>query len=260
MLATTTSAQALDRRLVVLSYSPWSERARWALDHHGLAYREIQHYPMVGELRLRRIVGRGPERATVPVLLADGKVLNDTWDIAVYADRHGTSAKLIPADLEGEVRRIAEIANRAMQAGRALLMATMLTNGEALDETLPPQFPKFIRPLMRPIARFGARWFSRKYELDLAAVDANDRGMRIGLDGLRSALASSGSGYVLARFSYADVVMASMLQGIAPVPDRYIPLGRASRRVWTRENLAADYADLVAWRDGLYAAHRGAKG
>lgn len=246
-----------DRRLVVLSYSPWSERARWALDHHGLAYREIQHNPFLGERRLRRIVGPGPERATVPVLLTDGAVLTETWDIAKYADQSGVAAKLIPADREKDVRRLNDAVDRAMASGRAMLMAAMLADGAALDETLPPGFPNVVRPLLRPISRFGARWFSRKYKLDFAALEGHERAMRAGLDELRAALRSSGSDYVLGPFTYADIIMASMMQGIVPVADRYIPLGPASRRVWKREPLAAEYADLVAWRDRLYEAHRG---
>src|SRR6188508_1450752 len=57
------------RRLVQLYYSPWSERARWALDHHGLAYETVEHVPFLGEIRLRRIVGKKAARATVPVLI-----------------------------------------------------------------------------------------------------------------------------------------------------------------------------------------------
>lgn len=35
-----------------------------------------------------------------------------------------------------------------------------------------------------------------------------------------------------------------------------IRLGPATRAVWTQPALAAEFADLLAWRDGLYAAHR----
>src|SRR5262245_44456729 len=42
------------RALLGAFYSPWTERARWALDHHGIAYRFEEHVPVVGELALRR--------------------------------------------------------------------------------------------------------------------------------------------------------------------------------------------------------------
>ena len=79
--------------------------------------------------------------------------------------------------------------------------------------------------------------------------------MRPALDRLRDALKSSR--YLLGTFSYADIVMATTLQGISPVGNGYIKLGPATRRAWTRPVLERDYADLVRWRDNLYAEHRG---
>jgi glutathione S-transferase len=34
--------------LVAVPYSPWSEKARWALDHHALPYRETAYQPLIG--------------------------------------------------------------------------------------------------------------------------------------------------------------------------------------------------------------------
>src|SRR5579864_5859577 len=77
------------RRLVSLNVSPWTERAKWALDHHRLTYEVTEHLPILGERRLRRLVGPGKPRATVPVLVAGTEVVSESWDIAVYADREG---------------------------------------------------------------------------------------------------------------------------------------------------------------------------
>jgi hypothetical protein len=44
---------AFERKLVSLHVSPWSERAKWALDHHRLAYTVVEHVPIAGERRLR---------------------------------------------------------------------------------------------------------------------------------------------------------------------------------------------------------------
>ena len=59
-------------RLVTLHVSPFSERARWALDHHGIAYRVDPHTPFLGEPRLRRLVAKArtprPQRAVYPLL------------------------------------------------------------------------------------------------------------------------------------------------------------------------------------------------
>jgi glutathione S-transferase len=243
------------RRLVVLHVSPWSERARWALDHHRLAYEKVQHEPFLGERRLRRLVGPGKARATVPVLVADGEVLAESWDIALYADRKGEGTKLVPPDREAEIRAWNDLADATMSAGRALVVASMLVSPEALDEGLPPNVPRAIRPLLRPVMRHATKWFGRKYDLSLEGAQAQKEKLRPTLEKLRAAV-SGGSPYLTGSFSYADIVMASCIQGIAPVADRYLRLGPATRKAWTIDDLAAEFADVVAWRDRLYEQHR----
>ena len=54
--------------LVSLSYSPWSEKARWALDHHGIEYRNIAYTPMLGVPRLRMRLRAMRAKITVPIL------------------------------------------------------------------------------------------------------------------------------------------------------------------------------------------------
>jgi glutathione S-transferase len=61
---------------------------------------------------------------------------------------------------------------------------------------------------------------------------------------------------VFESFTYADVLLATSLQGISPVADRHLPVRPATRRAWTRDAVARDYADLLAWRDWLYDTHR----
>jgi len=242
-------------RLVSLKMSPWSERARWALDHHRIAYETIEHTPLLGERRLRRLVGAGKKRATVPVLLAGEQVVTESWEIALYADRAGEGPALIPPGREGEVRKWNDLADEAMGAGRAIVVGAMLASPEALEEGLPPNVPGWVRPLLRPVARHGMKWFAGKYGLRLQDATAQLATVRSALEALRGALSKSPP-YLLGSFSYADIVMASCLQAVSPVDDRYIPLGAATRRAWTLEEVAADFPELVAWRDELYERHR----
>lgn len=243
-------------QLYSLFLSPWSERARWALEHHGLPYRKIEHIPFLGEGRLRRVLGNPTGRVTVPVLIADGQLLKDSWEIALYADRVGHGTPLI-GDSQAEVRRWHDLAERAMSAGRAITISRSLASEEALDETVAA--PRFIRPLLRPIGRYAMRWFARKYDLDLdpARAAAAAQPVRDALEQLRREL--GGSEYLLRRFSYADIIAASLLQGISPVSDRYLRIGPGTRRAWTQAELAESYADLFAWRDRLYEKHRRAQ-
>jgi glutathione S-transferase len=244
-------------RLVYLPVSPFSERARWALEHHGLAYERVQHVPFLGERRLRRLVGPGPGRASVPVLLAGEERLKDSWDIALYADRVGRGAPLVPEAQREEVRAWNRRADAAMEAGRLLVTAAMLRSPGALGESLGPGVPAPLRVLLRPVARHAMGWFGRKWGVRTEEAPAALAAVRAELLGLREALARRGGKYLLGGgFSYADILMATVLQGVRPVEDRAIRLGPATRQAWTREELAGEFGDLLAWRDGLYARHR----
>jgi len=240
--------------LIELSYSPWSERARWALDHHHLLYRRIFHEPVIGERKLRRLVGPRPGRYTVPVLLTGEEVLTESWDIASYADRVGASTPLIPKASEAAVRDWVEQADRAMAAGRAIFSLRLLGSGPARDETLPAKVPRWLRPLSRPFTWLGVRWFVHKYGLSAYEPARALALVRTFFDAVRAALTRGD--YLLGSFGYADIVAAGALQSISPVADEYIKLGKASRAIWTDAALMAEYADLVAWRDRLYARHR----
>jgi glutathione S-transferase len=241
------------RKLISLRVSPWSERAKWALDHHGLEYEVVEHQPVLGERRLRRIVGARKAKATVPVLVADGDVFPDSWDIALYADRVGRGTRLVPDEHRPAIEAWLSKVEDAMSAGRALSVGAMLESPEALDAAAVV-FPRWLRPAMRPVTRRVTRMFANKYGLRFDQREANEEKVRVGLRELRARL--GGKAYMLGAFSYADILATSMVQGISPVSDRFVPFDPATRKAWTKETLAAEFADLVAWRDGVYEKHR----
>ena len=256
-------------RLANTRYSPWSERARWVLDHHRLPYQSLDHLPFVGERRLRRLAGVGQrhddknKRVTVPLLLVGDQPITESWEIAKYADREGKGAALIPAERESEIRRWNDLADAAMSAGRGLIAGAILASPAALDETLPRGIPRALKPLLRPVTRYGMRWFARKYDVQMHDQAPRELLIRSTLAALREALgteANAGEGpYLVGSFSYADIVMALCLQGISPVDDRYIRLGPATRAAWTRADLSREFSDLIAWRDRLYQRYRSPK-
>ena len=242
------------RTLVVLRYSPWSERARWALDHHGLRYELVRHEPFIGEPKLRRLVGNKNQRPTVPVLVTPEGMLTESWDIVEYADRVGGAAKLIPSEHETAIRELTSLANDAMASGRALVVKAMLESNDALDDSLPPLIPAWLRPLFRPLARYGTAWFGRKYGLELSDTETPRRVVRNALVHFRDRL-GSGS-FLLGRFSYADIVVCSVLQGIRPPETPHVRLRPGTRAAFTQPELAAEFEDLLTWRDSLYRTAR----
>ena len=82
-------------RLITIPISHYCEKARWALDRAGVAYREERHVQVVHRVAARRAGGG----RTVPVLVAPEGVFAQSADILAYADRHTElAARLYPED------------------------------------------------------------------------------------------------------------------------------------------------------------------
>lgn len=245
--------------LIALPYSPWSERARWALDARAIDYRMRPYSPVVGEPALRLKLRRLRGNVTVPVLTTmDGRVLGDSTDIARWADGRGAGPTLFPADHALAMARLLDISERAMKAGRALVLSRMLRDREALAEMIPRPIRKRLGEAASTLGAWAIGRTLRKYGGNRAATEAHRRTFVEALDAMRNALATAPEGSprtLLGRFSYADIAAAQVLASIAPPPA--LKLGKASRRCFSDDELAREYADLVAWRDALYAEFRG---
>jgi glutathione S-transferase len=80
-------------RFITISFSHYCEKARWAMDRRGYLYDEDAHLPGFHRLATRFAGARG----SVPVLLAEGRKLDDSTDILLYVDEHGASGTpLVP--------------------------------------------------------------------------------------------------------------------------------------------------------------------
>ena len=86
--------------------------------------------------------------------------------------------------------------------------------------------------------------------------EGNVERMRVALLALRAAIVGAGAP-ILGSFSYADILMATLVQGVLPVSDAYWAIGPGTRRVWTHARLSQEFPDLLVWRDAIYQAHRG---
>lgn len=243
-------------RLVGLRQSPWTEKARWALDHHELAHEYVEHRPVLGEpaLRLRLKDARG--RVTVPVLFTRHGALRTSAAIADFADRIGRAPSLFPKAHRDAIRRWDARSEEALVLVRNLYAGALGQSREALAESAPPLLPS---PLRGPLASLGFRLFALKYGLGVPDQGQDERALASILEGLREALEAGGSAYLLGEFTYADVAMAVVLHGVRPADDAWVPLPPATRACWTRPALAARFADLLAWRDALYARHGGVR-
>jgi glutathione S-transferase len=235
------------RTLWVISYSPWSERARWALLHHGVEFTERQHLPLVGEPLLRWRARSS--RASVPLLVEDDRRIMDSRAIAERAEELGKGKPLFLAEHRGEIARFDDEVEPMMSAARGIIVHNVATDPAASLEGLPRALRGM--PLGARTAAIAARYVGNKYG---AKIEGAREVCRTGLLALRARI--GGRKYVYDTFTFADVIAATALQFVSPVSNDIIRLGPATRRAWTEESLAAEFADLVSWRDAIYAEHR----
>ncbi|MBO6940139.1 MAG: glutathione S-transferase N-terminal domain-containing protein [Deltaproteobacteria bacterium] len=241
-------------RLWSLSYSPWSERARWALDYGRAPYRKRSYKPLFDELALRRALGRWRGPVSVPILETEGGVLDGGLAIAEYAEAHGEQP-VIPPEQRSEVLRWDERASAAMSAGRMCSLVRTLRSPASMAELVPPNLQRV--PGKLAIARAGIRRTMRKYA-PVTPANPEDALVRA-LEELREALASGhetdGVRHLLPTFGYADMSIAQILAFVEP-PKSHLRIGDATRETYRDGALAERFADLVEWRDGVYETFR----
>jgi glutathione S-transferase len=245
------------RTLYGITMSPWTEKARWALDHHGLTYDFHEHVPILGEIFLRmkanKAEGRKPgEKASVPLLVDGDAILPSSLAIARYSDGIGKGEALFPKGEEAEVERWAALSDRMISAGRSKVLGGLRSNRTAQKEALPPFLPGFMKGAFTPMASMAATFLASKHGVPEDAEAEASAHLRPALLEVREA--KGDREYILGRLTFADFAIASALRAVRPEPTA--PFGPGTREIWSNDALAGEFEDLLAWRDALYAKHR----
>src|SRR4029078_4031004 len=110
--------------------SPWTEKARWALDHHSVSYRYHEHTPLMGELVLRFRARSRPSgvTASVPLLVDGSDVLTSSLAIARHVDKGGRGESLFPPEIDAEIVHWADLSDQIIGAARVRVLAGLRTN------------------------------------------------------------------------------------------------------------------------------------
>lgn len=240
--------------LVVESFSPWCERARWAMDHHRVPYELAFHTPLVGEPGLRYRSRRWRGRVSVPLLAQGGLRLMDSVGIARHAERIGRGAALFPAAHDHGIQCWIAHADRLMCAGRARVLASG-ADGLKASREVAPKIPLLPGRMQDAALLLAGRYLAGKYRAQASADDW----MASALDAigaLQEGLTTGRTYLVGDRLTFADVAMASALQFVRPVADTHMPIGPHTRALWTWLELEDAARPGLAWRDDIYARHR----
>lgn len=242
------------RTLVGLTVSGWTEKARWALDHHRVAYRFQDYVPLIQERWLRKHVAPGV-KTSVPLLIdPPGPSIQGSYAIAKRAEALGQGSPLFPPEHLAAIDRWEATSEQVLDVARTYAMPRMIASRGAQAESLPKFLPAALRRLFAPTARLGMRYIMRKHQVPQSTEALIESTVVPALEKLRAAL--GGRPYLEGSFTYADITAAMMLMLLGPPADRHLPMGPATREVWTHEGLVARFPDLLAWRNTLYEQHR----
>lgn len=232
--------------LVGESFSPWTKKARWALEQCALPYKYQEYTPTLSEPGLRWRMRQWTGSISVPVLFADGTILRGSWNIAQFANQTAGDNRL--GNFE-EYDYWNTLSEAALAQGRTNLVRRIVKNDKALEEALPAFVPTALRQPLRFLARDAVSRLDRKYAHLVEPTALYDA-----LAATREALAKSDGDYLSGAFSYADISMATVLEVISPIAEHTPPLGAATQQCWVDDALAAEFADLLEWRDRLAEA------
>ena len=221
--------------LVTIPFSHFCEKARWALDHARVDYREEGHVPGLH----RRAVARASGKAgSVPVLVLDGDgVLDDSPLIVRWADARATSdRKLLPSggrerdealalehhldvDFAPHVRRVAYFHLLPQRAKTLELMGLATPPGEHL--LVRVAFP-LLRGLMRRGMRIDAAGAARSREKVRTVFD--EIGRRLA-DGRRYLMGDRFGALDIAFAAFASVLLAPAEHPIRRMTEAEFPEG-----------------------------------
>lgn len=238
--------------LYQFAISHYCEKIRWALDFKKLEYRARNLLPGPHVFTAKRLAGD----SAVPILVHDGKVIQNSSDIITYLDATFPQYALTP--VEEEQRREAleweHYLDREVGVHvRRYCYHSLLEHPSVLIPLFTHGGPwyggmmyRIIFPQLRKVMRQAMNIDERTAQLSRKRVERAIDRINAGLQG-RSYLVGD-------RFTRADLTAAALL---APLwrPQQY-GLDWPARLPETLESMVAANLDRISWVGEMYSKHR----
>lgn len=210
--------------LITIPISHFCEKARWALDRAGVAYRERAHLQMLHRIAVKRAGGG----MTVPVLVYGDMVLADSADIVAFADAQAPPARrLYPEDpqLAAEVRALErDFDERLGPHGRRWMYEHMRGERALVKRYAPTGVPAWQR-LGLPVA-YGtvARMIDRYLDITPATAASSLVQVRATFDEIAERLRDGRRYLVGDEFTAADLTFSALTAAVLMPPQYGVPL------------------------------------
>jgi glutathione S-transferase len=244
-------------RLITFGISHYCEKARWALDWHGIPFEEVGWPPGPHIVLARRL---GVRKSSLPILAADDALVQGSDAIFGWAEQHasGTRPSLQPA---GELSRAQEIEARADSVlgvhVRRLFYSEVLPHQAHLAKRWlflnTSAHHRFLGNLMWPVTR---RAMISGMDTRPEAAPESRAVLEGELDWLDAMLAEGRPFLAGERFSRVDLTVASLLAPFARPQQAavYSAMTLPPALVQDVERWRARPA--MAWVNGLYEQYR----
>lgn len=241
----------MDRlRLLTIPISHYCEKARWALDYHGLPHIEERHLQVFHYLRSFQL-GGGP---SVPVLIDSGMAISDSTAILKHLDRYATPDTCLYPELDRRaVEEWEELFDETLgiESRRWVYFHALQTPRMAMRTSSQgvPGWQAFVAPLCYPVLKV---YITR-------LLDVTAERVRTGLDSSRGIIAqvdaalSDGRPYLVgSRFSAADLTLACMMAPFLMPPEYGVRLPQPDD---VSEPMRAIIGEMRSTRTGQYVLH-----
>jgi glutathione S-transferase len=239
-----------------ITFSHYNEKARWALDHKGIAHRRHSLAPGTHVVRMKRLWGG----RTTPVLELDGRFIGETSAIIAELEKQQPEPALYPAGA-AERRRALDLQEHFdVELGpylRGAVFDAMLGCREALVPVCVQGLGPGTKAAHQLLYPLNKRVFRRLLVEKVGGPELCRRKTVEALDRLEAEL--GGREYLVGdRFSVADLTAAALFSALVAPPEA--PFELFTER-WPQD--WQEYRGVLAGRPGyrwveeVYRRHRG---
>jgi glutathione S-transferase len=236
--------------LITIPISHYCEKARWALDRAGVAYREQAHLQLIHWVAVRRAGGG----RTAPVLVCGDRVLADSADIVDEADAKAPPGQRLYPDDPGAAAEVRELerdfdANLGLD-GRRWMYNEMRGRRDlaiAYGCTGVPGWERRALALTYPAV---IRVIDRYLDITPATAAQSVAQVRMTFDAVAKRL-SDGRPYLCGdRFTAADLTFSALAASVLMPPEYGVPLPQPEE---LPEGMAAVVREFRAHPAGAHA-------